>query len=146
MIARCGPWAVCEGIWCGSPDNLWRRAPSAPRNRYPASAKLCGGRHVDHHVVVRPRRAACRTRLSHYLDPPRDSEDFMPLERSVKSDLRDKVSTANKSNVDGIIALVEAARGGLAEDDADFVRLGGWLDDLAVVKSGSVPGRFGDTV
>jgi hypothetical protein len=70
----------------------------------------------------------------------------MPLERSVKSDLRDKVSTANKSNVDGIIALVEAARGGLAEDDADFVRLGGWLDDLAVVKAGSVPGRFGDTV
>jgi hypothetical protein len=70
----------------------------------------------------------------------------MPLERSVKSDLRDKVSTANKSNVDGIIALVEAARGGLPEDDADFVRLGGWLEDLTVVKAGSVPGRFGDTV
>ncbi len=69
----------------------------------------------------------------------------MPLERSVKSDLRDKVSTANKSNVDDIIALVEGARSGLAQDDADYTRLGGWLEDLAVVKSGSVPGRFGDT-
>jgi hypothetical protein len=70
----------------------------------------------------------------------------MPLERSVKSELRDKVSTANKANVDEIIGLVEAARAGLPEDDADYTRLGGWLEDLAVVKGGSVPGRFGDTV
>lgn len=70
----------------------------------------------------------------------------MPLERSVKSDLRDKVSLANKSNVDEVTALVEAARSGLPEDDADYARLGGWLDDLAAIKGGSVPGRFGDTV
>jgi hypothetical protein len=69
----------------------------------------------------------------------------MPLERSVKSELRDKVSLANKTNVDEVIALVEGARSGLSEDDADYARLGGWLEDLAAVKGGSVPGRFGDT-
>jgi hypothetical protein len=70
----------------------------------------------------------------------------MPLERDVKSTLRDKVSTANKSNVDDIIKLVEDARATLAEDDKDHARLGGWLDDLAVVKGGQVIGRHGDTV
>jgi len=66
----------------------------------------------------------------------------MPLDADVKSKLRDRVSTANKSNVDEIIAEVEAARAGLAEDDKDHARLGGWLDDLAMVKSGGVPGKF----
>ena len=55
----------------------------------------------------------------------------MPLERSVKSELRDKVSLANKANVDEVTSLVEAARAGLPEDDADYARLGGWLEDLA---------------
>ncbi len=66
----------------------------------------------------------------------------MPLEADVKSKLRDRVSTANKSNVDEITAEVEAARAGLAEDDKDFARLGGWLEDLAMVKGGGVPGKF----
>lgn len=66
----------------------------------------------------------------------------MPLDSDVKSKLRDRVSTANKSNVDEVIGDVEAARAGLAEDDKDFVRLGGWLEDLAVVKGGGVPGKF----
>lgn len=70
----------------------------------------------------------------------------MPLDRATKSTLRDKVSTANKANVDEIAALVAEARSGLAEDDADYARLSGWLDDLAVVKGGSVIGRFGDTI
>lgn len=66
----------------------------------------------------------------------------MPLDADVKSKLRDRVSTANKSNVDEVIAEVEGARAGLAEDDKDFVRLGGWLEDLSVVKGGGVPGKF----
>lgn len=66
----------------------------------------------------------------------------MPLEADVKSKLRDRVSTANKANVDDVVAEVEAARASLAEDDKDFVRLGGWLEDLAVVKGGGVPGKF----
>ena len=66
----------------------------------------------------------------------------MPLEADVKSKLRDRVSTANKSNVDDVVAEVEAARAGLPEDDKDFARLGGWLEDLSVVKGGGVPGKF----
>lgn len=66
----------------------------------------------------------------------------MPLDPDVKSKLRDRVSTANKANVDEVIADVEAARTGLAEDDKDHARLGGWLEDLAVVKGGGVPGKF----
>lgn len=66
----------------------------------------------------------------------------MPLDSDVKSKLRDRVSTANKSNVDEVVADVEAARAGLAEDDKDYARLGGWLEDLAVVKGGGVPGKF----
>ena len=66
----------------------------------------------------------------------------MPLEQSQKSALRDKVSTANKSNVDDVIAQVEEARSGLAEDDKDYVRLGGWLEDLGQIKGGGVPGKF----
>lgn len=66
----------------------------------------------------------------------------MPLDADVKSKLRDRVSTANKANVDEVIAEVEAARAGLAEDDKDHARLGGWLEDLAVVKGGGVPGKF----
>jgi len=41
---------------------------------------------------------------------------------------------------------VQEARASLAEDDKDYARLGGWLDDLAVVKGGQVIGRFGDTI
>ncbi len=66
----------------------------------------------------------------------------MPLDADVKSKLRDRVSTANKTNVDEIIADVENIRAGLAEDDKDHARLGGWLEDLAVVKGGGVPGKF----
>ncbi len=66
----------------------------------------------------------------------------MPLDSDLKSKLRDRVSTANKSNVDEVVADVEAARAGLAEDDKDYARLGGWLEDLAVVKGGGVPGKF----
>jgi hypothetical protein len=68
--------------------------------------------------------------------------DRMPLDSDVKSQLRDRVSTANKTNVDEIIAAVEEARSGLAEDDKDHARLGGWLEDLSVVKGGGVPGKF----
>jgi len=66
----------------------------------------------------------------------------MPLDADVKSALRDRVSTANKANVDEVIAAVEATRAGLAEDDKDHARLGVWLEDLAVVKGGGVPGKF----
>jgi hypothetical protein len=66
----------------------------------------------------------------------------MPLEREVKSGLRDKVSTANKSNVADVAAEVEAARAGLAEDDKDYERLGNWLEDLKAVAGGSIPGRY----
>jgi hypothetical protein len=66
----------------------------------------------------------------------------MPLDPATKSALRDKVSTANRSNVDAVIAEVEAARAGLDDEDRDHARLGSWLEDLAVVKGGGVPGRF----
>jgi hypothetical protein len=66
----------------------------------------------------------------------------MPLEREQKSALRDKVSTANKGNVDAVTAEVEAALATLDEDDKDHARLQGWLEDLAVVKGGGVPGKF----
>ena len=66
----------------------------------------------------------------------------MPLDADVKSKLRDRVSTANKSNVDDVIADVETTRATLAEDDKDHARLGVWLEDLAVVKGGGVPGKF----
>ena len=66
----------------------------------------------------------------------------MPLEREVKSALRDKVSTANKSNVADVAAEVEAARAGLSEDDKDYERLGNWLEDLKAVAGGSIPGRY----
>jgi hypothetical protein len=66
----------------------------------------------------------------------------MPLDPAVKSALRDKVSTANKHNVDDVIAEVETNRAGLDADDKDYARLGGWLEDLAVVKGGGVPGKF----
>ena len=66
----------------------------------------------------------------------------MPLEQAQKSALRDKVSTANKSNVDAVSEEVSAALATLDADDKDHARLEGWLEDLAVVKGGGVPGRF----
>lgn len=66
----------------------------------------------------------------------------MPLDADVKSKLRDRVSTANKANVNDVIAEVETARAGLAEDDKDHTRLGVWLEDLAVIQGGGVPGKF----
>ena len=69
----------------------------------------------------------------------------MPLERAQKSELRDKGSLANKSNVDEVAAMVMEARSTLAEDDKDYERLSGWLSDLEVIKGGKVVGRFGDT-
>ena len=68
----------------------------------------------------------------------------MPLEREVKSKLRDRVSLANQTNVEEVAAEVEAARATLEPDDKDYVRLGGWLDDLAHVAGGKVIGRTGD--
>ncbi|MCU0307688.1 MAG: hypothetical protein MUE51_07955 [Thermoleophilia bacterium] len=68
----------------------------------------------------------------------------MPLDPAVKSKLRDRVSTANKSNVADVIAEVEAARAGLAEDDKDYTRTGGWLEELQAIQGGSVIGRTGD--
>jgi hypothetical protein len=69
-------------------------------------------------------------------------EDPMPLEQAQKSALRDKVSTANKSNVDAVIEEVNAALATLDEDDKDHARLQGWLEDLDLVKGGGVPGKF----
>jgi hypothetical protein len=66
----------------------------------------------------------------------------MPLEQALKSSLRDKVSTANKSNVDAVADEVNAALSTLDPDDKDYLRLQGWLEDLSVVKGGGVPGKF----
>jgi len=66
----------------------------------------------------------------------------MPLEQARKSALRDKVSTANKSNVDAVADEVTAALSTLDPEDKDHARLEGWLEDLAVVKNGGVPGKF----
>ena len=66
----------------------------------------------------------------------------MPLEREQKSALRDKVSTANKTNVDAVADEVRAALAGLADDDKDHGRLTGWLEDLSTVKGGGNPGKF----
>jgi hypothetical protein len=66
----------------------------------------------------------------------------MPLDREIKSQLRDRVSTANKSNVAEVTAAVQEARAGLSEDDKDYARLSGWLEDLASVAGGAVPGKF----
>jgi hypothetical protein len=66
----------------------------------------------------------------------------MPLEQALKSTLRDKVSTANKSNVDDVADEVNAALATLDPDDKDYARLQGWLEDLSVVKGGGVPGKF----
>jgi hypothetical protein len=66
----------------------------------------------------------------------------MPLKQARKSTLRDRVSTANKSNVDAVIDEVNEALETLDEDDRDHARLQGWLEDLDVIKDGGVPGRF----
>jgi hypothetical protein len=66
----------------------------------------------------------------------------MPLDRDLKSRLRDRVSTANKSNVSDVIAEVEEARATLGDDDKDYERLGVWLEDLAQVAGGKIPGKF----
>jgi hypothetical protein len=68
----------------------------------------------------------------------------MPLEREVKSKLRDRVSLANKTNVEEVAAEVEAARATLEPDDKDYARLSGWLEDLAHVAGGKIIGRTGD--
>ena len=68
----------------------------------------------------------------------------MPLDREVKSKLRDRVYLADKSNVEEVAAEVEAARATLAPDDKDYERLGGWLEDLQHVAGGKVIGRTGD--
>lgn len=66
----------------------------------------------------------------------------MPLEQAFKSALREKVSTANKVNVDAITEEVTAALATLDADDKDYARAQGWLEDLALVKGGGVPGKF----
>ena len=47
----------------------------------------------------------------------------MPLDREVKSKLRDRVSTANKANVDAVADEVNAALAALDADDKDYARL-----------------------
>jgi hypothetical protein len=66
----------------------------------------------------------------------------MPLEQALKSSLRDKFSTANKSTVDDVADEVNAALATLEPDDKDYARLQGWLEDLSIVKDGGVPGKF----
>lgn len=66
----------------------------------------------------------------------------MPLEQAQKSALREKVSTANKHNVDAVTDEVTAALGTLDADDKDYVRIQGWLEDLETIKGGGVPGKF----
>jgi hypothetical protein len=66
----------------------------------------------------------------------------MPLEQALKSTLRDRVSTANKSNADDVADQVNAALATLDPDDKDYARLQGWLEDLSTVKGGGVPGKF----
>ncbi len=68
----------------------------------------------------------------------------MPLDREVKSKLRERVSGALKSNAEEVAVEVEAARATLAPDDKDYVRLGGWLEDLSHIAGGKVIGRTGD--
>ncbi len=68
----------------------------------------------------------------------------MPLDREVKSKLRNQVSLANKSNLEEVVVEVEAVRATLAPDDKDYVRLGGWLEELAVIADGKIMGRTGD--
>ncbi len=68
----------------------------------------------------------------------------MPLDREVKSKLRDRVSLANKSNAEEVIAEVEAARATLEPDDKDYARLTGWIEDVQHVAGGKVIGRTGD--
>ena len=99
--------------------------------------------------VWTPNRPIAHNRLAAKLLRPGRPASFrnpggspMPLEQSVKSALRDKVSTANKSNVDAVADEVNAALAGLDPDDKDHARLQGWLEDLSVVKGGGVPGKF----
>lgn len=66
----------------------------------------------------------------------------MPLEQARKSALRDRVSTANKFNVEAVIGDVTEALETLDPDDKDHARLQGWLEDLEVIRGGGVPGRF----
>ena len=66
----------------------------------------------------------------------------MPLEQAQKSALREKVSTANKHNVDAVTDEVTAALGTLDADDKDYARVQGWLDDLELIRGGGVPGKF----
>lgn len=66
----------------------------------------------------------------------------MPLDRDFKSALRDKVSTANKSNVDDVTKEVQEALNSLEQDDKDHARLSGWLEDLKAIAGGGVPGKF----
>ncbi len=68
----------------------------------------------------------------------------MPLDREVKSKLREQVSFAKKSDAEEVAAEVAAARATLAPDDKDYVRLGVWLEDLAHIAGGKIIGRTGD--
>ena len=94
--------------------------------------------HPSHHGPLIGRNRVVRSRMM----VPEPRRISMPLEQSQKSQLRDKVSTANKSNVDAVADEVNAALAGLDADDKDHARLQGWLEDLSVVKGGGVPGKF----
>jgi len=65
----------------------------------------------------------------------------MPLDRVIKTALRDRVSLANKSNVTAVIEAVEKARATLVPGDKDFERLGAWLTDLRSIAGGAVMGK-----
>lgn len=66
----------------------------------------------------------------------------MPLDPAEKSKLRDRVSTASKANVENVAEDVARAQGTLDESEKDFARLAGWLEDLAAIKGGAVPGKY----
>ena len=66
----------------------------------------------------------------------------MPLEQAAKSALREKVSTANKHNVEAVTDEVTAVLGTLDADDKDYARVQGWLEDLEMIRGGGVPGKF----
>jgi hypothetical protein len=66
----------------------------------------------------------------------------MPLEQAQKSALREKVSTANKHNVEAVTDEVTAVLGTLDADDRDYARVQGWLEDLEMIRGGGVPGKY----
>jgi hypothetical protein len=116
---RCRAPAAC-GLSLGIPENR-REAPMLGEH----SLTLASASHIAHNPGT--------------FIPGQGGR--MPLDREVKSALRDKVSLANKSNVADVMEEVQKARATLPEDDKDFARLGGWLEDLQAIAGGGVIGK-----